>query len=385
MSVFSQSFQVQNYSLAHFFSRPAIGYVIPNFQRGYEWRQLNIDNLVDDICDGLIGFIDKKEEIHFFGTLILLPVQSIDFQRFLDSPDARPSNIEFVIDGQQRISTFALLGTILYENLYNAKRMLLREEELSFLRSSLDLTLNLLRNAFSFDQPNAKPRMKPKIIREHNDHWTTGGPDSRYESHISSFLAQFIRLVDKADQDAGQGSLPMLDSTQFGSLKPIIDLVRKEVKTLRKEVREQNQEGVRAIYQIPESAVIVSQLKSNPDFYFADSVLSYLSDTSKSISRRRLVDATVKLYAFCHFLLHRCGFTVISPTSDDWAFDLFQTLNTTGVPLTVLETFKPLLVSRVEKFVDVFEDSPACAHFAVVEKYIDEEENKEKRINDDER
>jgi len=50
-------------------------------------------------------------------------------------------------------------------------------------------------------------------------------------------------------------------------------------------------------------------------------------------------------FCLCYYLLQRCCFTLIEPVSENWAFDMFQSLNATGTPLTALETFKPLVVS----------------------------------------
>lgn len=65
-----------------------------------------------------------------------------------------------------------------------------------------------------------------------------------------------------------------------------------------------------------------------------------------SLTEKR-VCSLVQLFAFCHYLLQRCCFTLNEPVSEDWAFDMFQSLNATGTPLTALETFKPLVVNIV--------------------------------------
>ncbi|MFN8503504.1 hypothetical protein [Kouleothrix sp.] len=60
------------------------------------------------------------------------------------------------------------------------------------------------------------------------------------------------------------------------------------------------------------------------------------------------VCSIVQLFAFCHFLLERCCFTTITPISEENAFDMFQSLNATGTPLTAIETFKPLVHHKAE-------------------------------------
>jgi len=57
-------------------------------------------------------------------------------------------------------------------------------------------------------------------------------------------------------------------------------------------------------------------------------------------------------FCLCYYLLQRCCFTLIEPVSENWAFDMFQSLNATGTPLTALETFKPLVVSLLPQITE---------------------------------
>jgi len=72
---------------------------------------------------------------------------------------------------------------------------------------------------------------------------------------------------------------------------------------------------------------------------------------------QRKVCQLVHLFAFIHFLLDRCCFNIIAPVSEVWAFDMFQSLNASGTPLTALETFKPLVVNTVNVEGDGFKGS----------------------------
>ena len=63
-------------------------YVIPLYQRAYAWRDREILQLIDDICD-----IESDREKYYLGSLIV----------------AKKSNYYEVIDGQQRLTTLYLL------------------------------------------------------------------------------------------------------------------------------------------------------------------------------------------------------------------------------------------------------------------------------------
>ena len=73
-------------------------FVIPVYQRNYDWKTDNCKQLYDD----LIRIIKEKRKSHFFGSLVSVY-----------NPDGR--NEEFlVIDGQQRLTTVSLLFIAMY-------------------------------------------------------------------------------------------------------------------------------------------------------------------------------------------------------------------------------------------------------------------------------
>lgn len=68
-------------------------YIIPVYQRKYNWKQENCQQLYDD----LKKIIRDKRESHFFGSIV-------------SSVVANGSKIEYyIIDGQQRLTTVTLL------------------------------------------------------------------------------------------------------------------------------------------------------------------------------------------------------------------------------------------------------------------------------------
>lgn len=51
--------------------------------------------------------------------------------------------------------------------------------------------------------------------------------------------------------------------------------------------------------------------------------------------------------AFAKFLLHRVCLTYVEVNNESYAFDMFEALNTTGEPLTALETFVPKVIEHI--------------------------------------
>lgn len=66
--------------------------VIPNYQRPYKWTAKNAVQLLDDIIEAK----NDKKEVYRVGTLILHHDED--------------SNVYNIVDGQQRVTTFALFS-----------------------------------------------------------------------------------------------------------------------------------------------------------------------------------------------------------------------------------------------------------------------------------
>ena len=78
-------------------------FVIPVYQRNYDWKTENCKQLYDD----LVKVVKNRRKSHFFGSIVSVY-----------NPDG--ANDEFlVIDGQQRLTTVSLLLLAMYNLLEN--------------------------------------------------------------------------------------------------------------------------------------------------------------------------------------------------------------------------------------------------------------------------
>ncbi|OIQ75492.1 hypothetical protein GALL_428400 [mine drainage metagenome] len=87
-------------------------------------------------------------------------------------------------------------------------------------------------------------------------------------------------------------------------------------------------------------------------------------------TEERTLASLVQLFSFIHYFAERCCFTVIKPVSEEWAFDMFQSLNASGTPLTAIETFKPLVVNYLAQENKVFKDTLSNEYFSKVDLLI---------------
>lgn len=88
-------------------------YAVPDYQRDYEWTNVQNMTLLDDV----FALVESNEGSHFFGAIVTIPYEksnglnkSIDFEEY-DIVDEK--NIKHVVDGQQRLTSFSILAKAL--------------------------------------------------------------------------------------------------------------------------------------------------------------------------------------------------------------------------------------------------------------------------------
>lgn len=376
----TQAFTTTGETVAGFLRRPGAGFYIPMYQREYSWDEVNIDQLMEDICRGVESLVtDDKNAIRFLGTIIIVQEKSPAVNIRPQDHRALPTRIDNVIDGQQRISTLSLLACLLYQRLFELRNKLPKDELYNGLREAVDTYLLTFVEMFAVDLLRGRPTRKPVIIRGSVDGWTFEGEDvGNYTSGVALFLASFIRAVEEKSQFP---TLSSKDPKVAGNLKAIAHWLNEVQKAHKSENEAQG--------EFPPAWQIIENMDQAQLWQYTRPELVNIINTRQeqmTLAERR-VCSIVQLLAFSHYLLERCCFTVIQPATDDWAFDMFQSLNATGTPLTAVETFKPLVVNMVEKDRPgtIYKDTKASEYFEQVDRLLNVERTaaqKNKLTND---
>ena len=336
----SRVFTNKSESVANFFQQPGMGYYIPLYQREYSWDEENINQLIEDICSGVNDVGDGvPDAIHFMGTLILVTeTNPIDNIRPLDQR-ALPSRVDNVIDGQQRISTIALLACQLYQKLSEIRDLASNDQAFDDIQETVDAYLSTFLEVISVDLRRGTPSRKPIIIRASVDQWTWDGGDDNYKSEISSYLASCISSITNklSFPQAKKGSLVSKNIKR-------INLLLKQVEKAHEHT------DVSTELDFPAAWILIKRFPEIELWnYPRPNLVNVVTHRSSPISEEEgRACSLIQMITFCYYLLQRCCFTVIQPISDVRAFDMFQSLNATGTPLTAYETFKPLVVNYIE-------------------------------------
>jgi hypothetical protein len=357
-------------SVSQFLSQPGQGHYIPAYQRAYSWEQAKVGRLLGDINHGVQQLRDMDDSICFLGSVIALH----DTNNTAVEPIYRsqvPSRVMTIIDGQQRLTSLLIILTVLHEEIaVRAARQRGDSVVAIWCRNHAADVTGRLAMTFEEDMRYGAHQFYPRLVRAYADVWSRNHGEARYTSPIGYYLEQygafaragdFSRAYNHNAFDDASAEHANLDA--HGHLQKIRDYVRRE---LRRQARaEQTPDGVEAI--LPQASEIAESRLLQEELFNTElppEIIEALADDTA-------VSALVRLLVFAEFLLQRVTVAVITAKREDYGFDMFEALNTTGQPLTALETFKPRVIEKCG--LAEWKDSRSKQYFDIIEAYLDRE------------
>lgn len=329
-----------------------VGFRVPEYQRTYDWSQEKIKRLLEDCLNGFYYLSQSKQESYtFLGTIILV----------LETPEHSFDGTSLsIVDGQQRLTTLILLCCALIEELLLRKEDIqnLREpvanwitREIEYIRESLFSCvigqLQSLGKTFPF----------PRLVRRYSDNRARRSSDADYRSVVAKFLKKFANYYQKEEMHF----LPQFkDFAEEKRCEANYRFIKEQVQLgIYKENNQQSEleheliqrgdferKGFRNLF---EKLDILGNKEDR------DRAISDISNTNDS-------SGLVRIILFSYYLLKSVILTRVQTRDEDSAFDIFDALNTTGEPLTALETFKPRII-RFESEIDRYVGSETELHF----------------------
>ncbi len=332
----TQPFKHDAVNLHDFFSQSGRGFYVPYYQRAYSWDVENAQKLIEDIFSSIALTLSKPNNSIFLGTVILHDEKDVKTGEHVDTPNLL-TRVANVVDGQQRITSIAMLACVI-DNMINSIAPELEAlagvaEEFQSLATELRDELPKIRHFYSVQigKLSAQPDLKPKIIRAFDvsvnpvsDQWTLRGDTNKfYRSSTSVFLSKFI------------------ESGKIDSSLPIDDRVRAVLQVFKDKITEKINDvsivfasGLLAACKVRDGS-LSNFIAFPPDMARIENL---------DANEQRLYLSGLYLLALCSFLKSACHLVVIECLDLGLAFDMFQSLNATGTPLTAFEVFKPQIV-----------------------------------------
>ena len=388
------------------------GYFIPIYQRSYRWGNTELEKLFDDILLGFNNLV-KTDEPNLSATFLGSVITIDDIKKSVLSKDDlndAPNKVMVVIDGQQRLTTLLILLTIIHERIFsefvkcksplfsdkfkynnidNESLIWIDDQQQNFLTKIIDCLFYFNRNAQN------DFHWYPRMIRAYEDRWKRN--NATYNSQIAKFLFNYVRVQAQIKDSWTEDNSKMQsikkdpeykklkksiekgyfydylkdlqDDEKKGSISKAVNTFRKKLNILFTEENAYNNETDIPDYRSLQKSEILKRIDESLNF--PEPVEDILFEGSDTIFCNQ-----IRLLSFAALVLNRICLTVITTTKEDYAFDIFESLNTTGSPLTAFETFKPQVIDTVG--IENYKDSKEKELLDEVDCYLKSTKDEEK-------
>ncbi|WP_318367290.1 DUF262 domain-containing protein [Enterobacter sp.] len=333
--------------------RKTTGFYMPAYQRPYSWEESHIRDLFSDCENVFRNLLDSHDAIIFLGSILSVD-DSIALTIYPLVKRDKPEEIKLIIDGQQRLSTLMLIILCINERLRillpSLKKAITSEQDeeikdvLDELRQVVSqLEIDTSNTVVETTAEHEVYKYLPKIIRSQVDCWGRSEKNALYDSPIAELLYVYQRhIMDQRDSSVFK---PLDLSLMSTSAKRVVN----NIKEIRKQL-DCVQKGFQ--FQFPDSEteekINISDLV---DVETLDVCLDFPVDKDLALVAESYPKVAEVIYiaVFAKFLLHRVCLTYVEVNNESYAFDMFEALNTTGEPLTAIETFVPKAIEFIGK------------------------------------
>lgn len=367
-------FDAQAVSIEAVLREPNRGLYIPSYQRQYAWRKEQARALISSICDGINALSEMDDAITFIGTFIFVH----DKAYATVEPQVRhdlPAAVFLVIDGQQRLSTVSMMAVAIHDivtsHMHKTKSD--SEDVTDWLNAQQLGFKKRLERMFAIDKDvgygDETLRYYPRLIRAHVDSWSNRKGKSRYESPVARLLRQYIehwQMFERSDDYPDFKFVPGEDELSLQYAENYRAIRQTLTALFQARGRRSDDDD-----NLPELSNVARYDAAVLDRYFSGEVPTdvrtiWSKDTLNS-NERRICELS-RAFLFSGYFLNRVAVTQVLVKKEDYAFDLFEALNTTGEPLTAFETFKPLVIKA--ESLEGYQDSPSAQFVERVELFL---------------
>ena len=337
------------------------GFYIPAYQRSFSWTKENWDRFFEDVSVGIKGLMKGHgDTVTFIGSMICFA----DNEFRTVHPQFRnelPASVYAVIDGQQRLTVLMLISAALHDYIRllcddDAIGDRLRDQAVDIRDKAVDRRAEL-NKLFELKRESGEFPYYPRMIRSFDDVWSRKGDERQYRSPLSYYISRYSAFVSGGNRNAYKHQILPDEIELSGEQRKAHETIRKAADEIKKTV----------------SHICEGKFENFPDLddlFSSRELLKELLNVDPSDidvnqpKRRNLAVATI----LASYVLHKIYFVAMVTTDESCAFDLFESLNTTGLALTAYETFKPEIVKF--ETIEQFERSESKKHTDVVDRFL---------------
>ncbi|WP_073421134.1 DUF262 domain-containing protein [Geodermatophilus nigrescens] len=368
-------FDANTRSLKELLCQNGLGLYIPAYQRPYGWDKAKVSRLIDDTLHGLAGLASSPDTFTFLGTVIT--IHDTNFATVHPAVRSEtPSKVLTVIDGQQRLTTLLALTACLHAQirvrhwrLFRGSQPSVEDEALTYLHDQTQQVLAPLAMSFAEVQQYGDVRIYPRMIRAFVDQWARKRPNNIYDSPLAHLIFDY---ATRAQEEDASGTRPTDYRARVRdedvSAEGEADLVRRYADMRgylnRLAAGEAGAEDMEALPPLAVLAADPGLQRATLGHEMPLAASSYLQEEPATSAAE-----LARLLILAAYVLNRIALTVVQGKDENYAFTIFESLNTTGEPLTAIETFGPRVV-RAEGLGE-YSSSPARALFDDVKSYVE--------------
>lgn len=342
-----------------------VGFAIPEYQRQYDWSEENINRLFHDALNGFQRLTQSTgaSAFTFLGTLILVE-ESTKEEDFSGVSVA-------IVDGQQRLTTLILFACALCEALRRHHSEIdfstIDSEIAKWLKGEIEERLFALYRC-AIGSLNVTPTRTfpfPRVVRR-NDVRAKSKANSEYRSAVGKFLEGFAKYFDSEDIEyvpPGMGS--GMDAVKLANN---FQLVRKLVENLNIAEWYEDTECEQFEIRMAKYSQCRALFERVSDFIKDDDDKNRAID---NIIKNSALHDLIRTLMFSAYFCNCVVLTRVTTEDEAAAFDIFDALNTTGEPLTALETLKPRVIN-FENNKSGYAGSESEISFEIIKENIDE-------------
>ena len=316
-----------------------VGFAIPEYQRQYDWSEENINRLFNDTINGFerLSKSAGANAFTFLGTLILVEEQTKE-------EDFSGVSVA-IVDGQQRLTTLILFACALC----GALRRHISEIDFStidskiakWLKAEIDDRLFALYRC-AIGSLNVRPTETfpfPRVVRR-NDVRAKSRANSEYRSAVGKFLEGFARYFES--EDIGYMPPSLGSGTDAVKLGNNFQVIRRLVENMNDTEWYEDTECEQFDIESARRGQCRELFERLSDFIKDEGEKSkVIEDVIKNSALHDMVRTMMFSAYFCNCVV----LTRVITEDESAAFDIFDALNTTGEPLTALETLKPRVIN----------------------------------------
>ena len=363
-------FEAHSRSLRELLSENGLGLYLPPYQRPYGWGKDKVEKLLDDTLHGLHNLGDTPDSFTFLGTVITIhDINHLTIQPIV-KPEV-PARVLTVIDGQQRISSLLLLLVSLHNlvrqqawKVFRGKTPDVDDVALTNLHAETVTLLQGLANAFYEKKNLGTAPIYPRLIRAFDDQWAKNENLKQYESPIAHLVYSYSVVADaegttakptdfkpKARADVGEGETDLVK--RFTEIRSALNKLSKR-------------QPIEELESLPPLSIMAT------DTEFQRALFNHELDPEFGLWLGELEEGPeaelINLVMLGAYVLNRIALTVVKGRDENYAFTIFESLNTTGEPLTAFETFLPRVV--MAEGLEQYQSSDAHGYMTAVQEYL---------------